>query len=163
MAPLEIRPVRPAEHAAVGALCVAAYADAHDVSADYAAILRDVAGRARDAEVLVALDAGRRVGSVTFIAHGGRSHEIAAPDEAEFRFLAVAPGAQRAGVAEALVRRCAAETAALGRARLVCSSGDWMPGAHRLYARLGFVRVPERDWSPKPGVRLLVFALAPPR
>ncbi|MCU0314811.1 MAG: GNAT family N-acetyltransferase [Solirubrobacteraceae bacterium] len=163
MAPLEIRPVRPAEHAAVGTLCVAAYAHAHAVSEDYAALLRDVAGRAGDAQVLVALEDGRPVGSVTFIAHGGRSHEIAGPDEAEFRFLAVAPEAQRGGVARALVERCVAETAALGRARLVCSSGDWMDGAHRLYGQLGFRRAPERDWSPKPGVHLLAFVLAAPR
>jgi hypothetical protein len=34
-----------------------------------------------------------------------------------------------------------------------------MAAAHRLYARLGFVRVPERDWEPVPGVQLLGFRL----
>lgn len=159
MSELEIREARAAEHAAVGELCVAAYAHAHGVSDEYAATLRDVAGRAADATVLVALEGGTLRGTVTLIADGGRSHEIAAPDEAEFRFLAVAPGAQRGGVAGALVRRCAEEAAARGRARLVCSSGDWMPGAHALYAQLGFARVPERDWRPRPDLPLLVFSL----
>jgi hypothetical protein len=31
--------------------------------------------------------------------------------------------------------------------------------AHRLYQRLGFVRCPERDWSPLPGVELVVYRL----
>lgn len=159
MSGLEIRAARPDEYAAVGELCVAAYARAHGVSEGYAATLRDVAGRAADAEVLVAVDDGRPAGTVTLIADGGRSHEIAGPDEAEFRFLAVDPDAQRGGIASALVRRCAEEAAALGRARLVCSSGDWMPGAHALYARLGFTRVPARDWRPRADLPLLVFSL----
>ncbi len=159
MGQLEIRPARPAEHAAAGALCVAAYTGAHELSPGYAAVLRDVAGRAQDAEVLVALRGGELAGSVTLIAHGGRSHEIAAPDEAEFRFLAVAPDHQRRGVGAALVRDCGARAAALGRRRLVCSSGDWMRGAHQLYAQLGLQRAPSRDWSPAPGIRLLAFSL----
>jgi hypothetical protein len=35
-----------------------------------------------------------------------------------------------------------------------------MVAAHRIYARLGFVRDPARDWSPVPGVALLAFELA---
>lgn len=163
MSELEIREARPAEHGAVGELCVAAYARAHGVSEEYAATLRDVAGRAADATVLVAVEDGELRGTVTLIAHGGRSHEIAGPDEAEFRFLAVAPQAQRSGVAAALVRRCIAEAARLGRVRLVCSSGTWMPGAHALYAQLGFVRVPDRDWRPRPDLPLLAFSFTLPR
>ena len=34
-----------------------------------------------------------------------------------------------------------------------------MRTAHRLYERAGFVRLPERDWSPVPGVNLLVYGL----
>jgi ribosomal protein S18 acetylase RimI-like enzyme len=34
-----------------------------------------------------------------------------------------------------------------------------MHAAHRLYERLGFTRVPERDWSPVPGVQLVAYAL----
>jgi hypothetical protein len=33
-----------------------------------------------------------------------------------------------------------------------------MAAAHRLYERLGFTRLPERDWSPLLGVDLLVYA-----
>ena len=32
-----------------------------------------------------------------------------------------------------------------------------MRAAHRIYERLGFRRVPGRDWSPVPGIDLLTF------
>jgi hypothetical protein len=35
-----------------------------------------------------------------------------------------------------------------------------MRAAHRLYERAGFVRMPERDWSPAPGTTLLAYGLA---
>lgn len=34
-----------------------------------------------------------------------------------------------------------------------------MEAARRLYERLGFERVPTRDWLPEPGLRLRVYAL----
>jgi len=34
-----------------------------------------------------------------------------------------------------------------------------MTAAHRLYGRLGFVRAPELDWEPVPGIVLLGFRL----
>ena len=41
---------------------------------------------------------------------------------------------------------------------MVLSTDPRMTAAHRLYERLGFTRLPERDWSPMPGVDLLVYA-----
>ena len=41
---------------------------------------------------------------------------------------------------------------------MVISTDPRMTAAHRLYERLGFTRLPERDWSPMPGVDLLVYA-----
>ncbi|MET0683762.1 MAG: GNAT family N-acetyltransferase, partial [Solirubrobacteraceae bacterium] len=56
---LVIRPAEPAEFAAVADLCVAAYAPFVDADTDgYADVLRDVAGRAAVAEVLVAEEGG---------------------------------------------------------------------------------------------------------
>ena len=36
-----------------------------------------------------------------------------------------------------------------------------MPAAHRIYEHAGFVRDPERDWSPMPGVDLITYRLEP--
>ena len=64
--------------------------------------------------------------------------------------LAVAPKARGLGVGEALVRHCE-ERAQAGRSdRMVLSTLDEMMSAHRVYARLGYRRAPERDWFPQP-------------
>jgi hypothetical protein len=39
------------------------------------------------------------------------------------------------------------------------SSASYMTTAHRIYERLGFVRLPDRDWSPVTGVDLYAFSL----
>ena len=73
--------------------------------------------------------------------------------------LAVDPAARGRGVGSALTRRALDESLRRGRTgALVCSSLPAMRGAHRIYRQLGFTRVPQRDWSPSPGVELLAFA-----
>jgi ribosomal protein S18 acetylase RimI-like enzyme len=138
---------------------VAAYERDHPIG-DYADVLRDVATRDAAAQVLVAVDsAGEVLGSVTNVPDGGPYGEIAAPGEAEFRMLAVDPAAQGRGVGTALVRACIDDAILRGRTRLVLSSGTWMTTAHRMYERLGFLRAPERDWTPVPGVDLTAYVL----
>jgi GNAT superfamily N-acetyltransferase len=156
---LEVRRAEPAEYAALGEICVAAYRADGLGPGGYDAVLRDVAARAAAAEVLVGCWAGEPVGTVTLVLDGGPLHEISAPDEAEFRMLAVAPQGRGHGVGAALVTACADAARARGRRALICSSQDRMHAAHRLYARLGFVRAPERDWKPVPQVQLLAFEL----
>ena len=156
--PLEIRPATPAEFAAVGDLCVAAYQPFLAHAGKYVEVLRDAASRAAAAELLVAVDE-QLLGTITFVPEGGPLGEIAAPDETEFRMLAVSPAAQGRGVGTALLQHIVDETAARGRTGIVCSSQPAMRAAHRIYERLGFTRDPQRDWSPLPGVELLAFAL----
>ncbi|MER6688215.1 GNAT family N-acetyltransferase [Streptomyces minutiscleroticus] len=125
--------------------------------------LRDAAGRAAAAEVLVAVADGRVLGGVTFVPSGGPLADIAGPGEAEVRMPAVAARARGRGAGEALVRACVDRARATpGCVRLVLSTQRTMRAAHRIYARLGFVRTPERDWNPLPDlddIRLLTYAL----
>ena len=138
---------------------MAAYTAQRDVG-DYAEALRDVASRVRSAQVLVAVDGdGAVLGSVTNVREGGPYGEIATAAEAEFRMLAVDPAAQGRGVGTLLVQACVDDARRRGRERLVLSSGTWMTAAHRIYTRLGFVRAPERDWTPVPGVDLTAYVL----
>ncbi|MGY1722017.1 GNAT family N-acetyltransferase [Blastococcus sp. SYSU DS0533] len=156
---VSIEPAVPADHDRIAALTVQVYVDGGLASAGYAAELADVAGRARVAELLVARDgSGELVGSVAFVPGGDVGEVLECPDEAGFRMLVVDPRAQGRGVGAALVRACLARARAAGRRRVVISTGTRMTAAHRLYARLGFTRLPERDWTPVPGVDLLVYA-----
>jgi ribosomal protein S18 acetylase RimI-like enzyme len=153
------------EYAAVGRLTVDAYDADGQLGGEhgYGAVLADVAARAADGEVLVAVDgAGEVLGAVTFVLAGSRYAELSRPGEAEFRMLAVDPAAQGRGVGEALVRACVDRAVALGRTALVLAARDFSARAHRLYQRLGFVRTPGLDFSPAPGVDLVAMRLELP-
>jgi GNAT superfamily N-acetyltransferase len=154
---IEIRPIEPSEYEAAGDLCVAAYAAFMDPGHSYVATLRDVKRRAEHARVLVAVDGGQLLGTVTFVPDGGPLGEIARPDETEFRMLAVDPAAQGRGVGLALMQRIIDDSR--DRAGIVCSTQPVMRAAHRVYEKLGFRRDPQRDWSPMPGIDLLAFVL----
>ncbi|WP_103335427.1 GNAT family N-acetyltransferase [Amycolatopsis sp. CA-126428] len=162
MGDVEIRPPRPEEYAAAGEVTVRAYAaDGHladDVG--YEAMLRDVARRVEKAEVLVAVDAARVVvGTVTVVHPGSEYAEVSRPGELEFRMLAVAPSARGRGVGEALIKAVFDRARALGLRRVVLSSVDRMHSAHRLYERLGFTRLVERDWRPFPHISLIAYQI----
>jgi ribosomal protein S18 acetylase RimI-like enzyme len=156
---VEVRQVRPEEYEEAGAVVVAAYQalpGAH-LSNGYTAQLADVGRRAREAEVLVAVD-DRLLGCVTFVADATSSWaEMLESDEAAIRMLGVDPTVQGRGVGRALLGACITRACRLGRAALFLHSTPWMEAAHHLYGMAGFVRVPERDWWPVPDVPLLAF------
>jgi predicted N-acetyltransferase YhbS len=158
----QIRTAWPHEMDAVGEITAAAYADDGFVylGHDYVEVLRDAAGRAEQADVLVAVDGDQDVlGTVTFCPHGSTYREMAGDGEGEFRMLAVPSSARRRGIAHALVRHCIDRSRAEGDRRMVICSDVGMYTAHRLYERLGFRRDPVRDWSPAPGIDLLAFTM----
>jgi ribosomal protein S18 acetylase RimI-like enzyme len=158
---LTVRRARPDELDEVGAITVEAYLEDGflDPDDDYRAELADARRRAEEAEVWVAVQDDQVLGAVTYCTSGTSFAELARPGEGEFRMLAVSAKARRRGVARALVLRCVERSQELGHDALVLSSMAEMSAAHRLYQRLGFQRVPDRDWSPVPGVDLLAFTL----
>ena len=168
---LQIRVARPDEYAGLGELTVAAYAsvDPSTLEGDYADELRDVAGRASGADVLVAVETagdggtggGRRVlGGVTYVpGPDSPSAEFTEPDAAGIRMLAVASDARGRGVGEALTRVCIERARTAGRSQILLHSTARMTVAHRLYQRLGFERDVSLDWEPEPGVILRGFRL----
>ena len=158
-APLLVRPVEAAEQAAVADLTAAVYRGEGLSDEHYEPALRDVAGRAATATVLVALAGGRLVGTVTVATRGGTWAEQAVPGEAVVRMLVVARDSRGAGVGEALVRAGLDRARADGCCLVRLSSQEDMTAAHRLYERLGFTRTPSFDWSPQPGLRLRTYAL----
>ena len=72
------------------------------------------------------------------------------------------PPAWRTGVGEALVDACEVRAVERGRVAHVICVIDTNEAAQCFYARLGFSRLPERDWSPVPGVHLQAYRRAVP-
>jgi GNAT superfamily N-acetyltransferase len=109
--------------------------------------IADVAARLATHDVVViGLVDDVIVGCLTYVP-GPRSaaYEFDDPTGASFRYLGVDPIAQGTGVGASMVRWCIDRARADGRARLWIHTLESMPGAARLYERLGFVRTPDAD------------------
>lgn len=150
------------DHGTIGALVQQAYLglDGYPSDPEYDVVVADIAGRHREgSDVIVAVEDGRVIGCLTFVAGADDPHyEFSDPDAASFRYFGVAQHAQGAGVGKAMVEWCIAEARGLGRRRIRIHSLESMVGARHLYERLGFVRTPEHDenWD---GVVGLAFAI----
>ncbi len=157
-----IRPAEPGEYDAIGELTVRVYlAEGYTrAGSHYLPVLRDVATRAEKAEVMVAADSsGAILGTVTYAPYGSPYAEHTdSPQGAAFRMLVVDPATRGQGVGEALVGWCVERARASGVRTLRLSTQTGMTVAGRLYLRLGFVRTPERDWTPEPDVDLITYA-----
>jgi ribosomal protein S18 acetylase RimI-like enzyme len=156
---LSVEPARQEDFRRIAELTVGVYVHGGLASEGYAPELADVAGRAERSELLVVRDTDDRVvGSVALVLTGDFGNVTESDDEAAFRMLVVDPDVQGRGIGELLVTTCLDRARAAGKRRMVLSTDPRMTAAHRLYERLGFARLPERDWTPVPGVDLLVYA-----
>ncbi len=101
---------------------------------------------------------GAVLGGVTYVSGPDDPYsEELRDDEAGIRMLAVAPAARRRGVGGALTMECVRLAREAGKRRVVLHTGPWMPNAMRLYESLGFVRAPEIDFTPVPGIDLFAY------
>ncbi|MFY0406336.1 GNAT family N-acetyltransferase [Solicola sp. PLA-1-18] len=162
---LEVRLAHPSEPETAGALTASVYAvegylTRPDGSPDehYRGELADGRRRERDAELVVAVDDGELVGTVTWCPPGSPMREVATTDrQGEVRMLAVARSARGRGVARALVTWCLDRADEQGLDEVVLCSLQEMTAAHALYTGFGFRRDPVLDWAPMPGVDLIGF------
>lgn len=163
----QVRPARHDEYQAAGRVAAAGYAADGLLTLadgttddDYRRQLEDAARRAREAELLVAVDQDQTIGTVTWCPPGSAWRQLARADQqGEFRMLAVAPVGRRRGVGRALVKACLERARAGGMSEVVLSSLPQMTSAHDLYRSLGFVRDPGLDFTPVPMVNLWGFRL----
>ena len=159
---MRTRRARPEDLAAVGEVTVAAYAEFEgDDTEEYVHHLRDAATRDREAELWVATpdDSDEILGTVTICQPGSPWREVAREGEGEFRMLAVSPTARGGGIGAALLGLVVDHFRRDGATRVVMSTLPRMQAAQRIYQRAGFTRLPERDWSPAPGIDLIAYGL----
>jgi predicted N-acetyltransferase YhbS len=165
---LAIRDARPSDAPAIESVTLAAYQQYESLlpppywEAYHANIVGTLAQVAPAAQ-LVAERAGHIVGAVllypagaTFPARGGAAAALRWP---EVRLLAVDPAARGQGVGETLMQACVRRAHASGAGALTLHTAPIMAAAMRLYARLGFVHVPELDFEPAPGLTVRGFRL----
>jgi len=149
-----IRPARPDDYPAGGALTVAAYAEYQPLLAsgqweEYRTDLADLAGRAERGTTLVAEEGGALVGVVTYYPpylDGPRNDWWWWPaDYGYIRALAVHPDARGRGVGRALMLACFDEARASGAAGVALNTAPVMAAAKSLYESLGFRMLPSAE------------------
>lgn len=160
MSDCTIRPAREDELDTVSSLIVDAYAEyaAHmspDAWSSFANDIANVRGRTSDAELLVAEQDDRLVGSVTVFS-GWRGVQAGT---AGVRLLAVPPEHRGGGVGRALLEECIERARRAGLRRLVMTTTQEMAVLRELTERMGFERAIELDHEPAPGVRYEGYAL----
>lgn len=157
----DVRLAEPEELAGLDALTAAAAAEhgGDDEGADVVVgELGGASSRAQVGTVLVAVDEGAVVGTVTVCLPGTPLAGVAGPTEVELGALVVAPAARRQGAGEALVRTVLAHGIDLGLTGAVLATTPRMDAGRALCLRLGFVPVPARDRLTAAGVPLQVLA-----
>ena len=145
---VRIRRMLPSEADAVSILVEGAYAADFELSEAYRADIAAVADRAREHEVWVATDAssGVLLGTVSTPRAGRAISPLARDGELDFRFLGVAAAARGRGIGELLVQHVLLLARLRGLGRVVLNTGPDMVAAQRLYERLGFERLHEREY-----------------
>ncbi len=154
-----VRDALPGELAEVGEIRVRAYQHGSFMApgSAYAPVLRAL-GTADDGTVLVAVDGSRILGTV-MLRSSPEGPFATRPGEAEIRALAVTPDEQGRGTGSALLRAVIERAVQQGVRHLVLLTQPEMLAARHLYRRAGFRRLPDRDWSPGPGMTLLAYGL----
>jgi ribosomal protein S18 acetylase RimI-like enzyme len=147
---IKIREARPEELQRVERLVKAAYREFQPFmpEAVWKRWMRNVSEALHDSGgiVLVAENAGRIAGAVTFYPDAGQAHQGHWPKGAgAIRLLAVRPASRGTGVGELLTQACLRQARELKISTIFLYTGTFMAAAQHLYEKLGFQRAPEFD------------------
>ena len=163
---MRIRDARPEDRDAILDVTLAAYQEyAARMPGFWEGYRQNIVAAVSDvgqAEQLVAEHGGEIVGTV--LLYPPRRMRISQRESLdmpwpEVRLLAVAPGARGRGVGAALMRECVRRVRLANGTTLSLHTTDLMQTAMRMYERMGFVRAPELDFHPAPGVTVKGYRL----
>jgi ribosomal protein S18 acetylase RimI-like enzyme len=147
---MEVREATPAEHAEAGRVTADAYREfirpGDEEWEGYLLRIADVASRADRTTILVAIEEGRVLGSLTLELDrrirddDDDEQRPLDPGEAHIRMLGVDPAARARGVARALMAESEARARAAGKTFLTLHTTQRMKAAQAMYERLGYAR-----------------------
>ena len=152
-----IRDARPDEAGAVSEVIRAAYGQFESTyPADWSRYFEMVVKVERhyeNAEIIVAEQAGRLVGTVFFYPDGSLSAQGPWPEgSAGILRLAIIPEARGNGLARRLTEECIRRAREAGIKTVALHTTDWMPVAKAMYERMGFTRDEAIDFVPRSGI-----------
>jgi GNAT superfamily N-acetyltransferase len=126
----------------------------------YVEDMTNVRARLNESELIVAELDGQLTGTVTLYLDVGHVSPKRWPKGwAGVRLLAVHPAYRRRGIGRALMEECVRRCRNQGVAAIGLHTIEMMDAAHRIYERMGFVRVPKYDFYPRPGVVVMAYRL----
>jgi ribosomal protein S18 acetylase RimI-like enzyme len=146
---IEVREARPDEYGEAGEVTALAYGEfarPDDDWREYLALIADIADRAARTTILVAVEDGRVLGSLTLeLADRVERHDRRDldPEEAHIRMLGVHPDARRRGIARLLLDRAMAEARGAGKTLVTLHTTERMLAARAMYESLGFEPAPD--------------------
>lgn len=163
---ITVRAARPQDDERIGELLIEAFVSAYArkmpevvVTEERKLSLRDVAGKRRQATVLVAELGGKVVGTVSLFKHGMPESEAWLPNAADLRHLATDVSLHGQGLAGALLDRAEQLAREEWRVKHICLHvRRGALGVARLYMKRGYVREPGGDLD-KPSVFLEAYRL----
>jgi ribosomal protein S18 acetylase RimI-like enzyme len=133
---------------------------AADAWNSYLGDITNVRSRLEEAELIVAELDGRLVGAVTlYLKNSSSSVENWLPGWAGIRLLAVHPGYRGRGIGHALMEECLLRCRERGIKTIGLHTTSAMDVARRMYERMGFMRIPEYDFCPRPDVVVMAYRL----
>jgi GNAT superfamily N-acetyltransferase len=122
--------------------------------------IMDVRSRLPEAELIVAELNGRLAGTVTLNLNSSESADSVWPKGwAGLRLLGVHPAYRGYGVGRALMDYCIRRCRELGIKTIGLHTTTFMEVARGMYERMGFVRMPQYDFHPRPGTVVMAYRL----
>ena len=141
---MEIREATEAEHAETGRVTAEAYRGlVRDQT--YLGRIADVADRAARTVILVAVEGGAIVGSLTLelSTRVNPSDDPLEGHRAHIRMLGVVPGAQGHGIGRALMLDAESRARSAGKTEMTLHTTQHMTAARVMYAALGYEQTPD--------------------
>ena len=160
---LQFRIAESHEHATVARVILKSYAEygpllPPDAWERYSQNILDVRSRMTESELLIAVEDGEIVGSATFYPARIKRTQSEWPCRwTGARLIAVLPDRRRRGIGKALVEECIRLSRDQNAAAFALHTTPYMELAQGMYERMGFVRVPEYDFHPRPEMTVMAY------